>query len=30
MANLMTTEQRQFAVKRLGDWISDMQAATIQ
>jgi hypothetical protein len=30
MANLMTPEQRQFAVKRLGDWISDMQAAAVQ
>ena len=30
MANLATPEQRQFAVKRLGDWIADMQAAAVQ
>jgi hypothetical protein len=30
MANLMTAEQRQYAVKRLGDWIADMQAAAAQ
>jgi hypothetical protein len=30
MANLMTPEQRQYAVKRLGDWIADMQAAAAQ